>query len=164
MAKEHGCEPPLPNLTPPHCRPHQLSIHSTAASPLALTRVHACCHWLPPAAAHRCPLLRLLLRPLSPAAARRRVFALVDGVVKEYGGHGIGKSLHIPPVICFHPGELVLYSHRLSCHSLPLSGCSPRSASSLRACIFVGEGGRLLAAGGERGWVLRVGQCTGAGN
>lgn len=64
MAKEHGCEPPLPNLTPPHCRPHQLSIHSTAASPLALTRVHACCHWLPPAAAAgHC-------RPPLPTAAR----------------------------------------------------------------------------------------------
>eukprot|EP01052_Picozoa_sp_SAG31_P043994 SAG31_NODE_7517_length_1666_cov_2.518188_2_plen_201_part_00 len=25
------------------------------------------------------------------------------GVVREYGGHGIGRSLHMPPVICFHP-------------------------------------------------------------
>lgn len=25
-------------------------------------------------------------------------------VIREYGGHGIGKSLHMPPVISFHPG------------------------------------------------------------
>ena len=24
-------------------------------------------------------------------------------VIREYGGHGIGRSLHMPPVISFHP-------------------------------------------------------------
>ena len=27
-------------------------------------------------------------------------------VIREYGGHGIGKSLHMPPTISFHPQSM----------------------------------------------------------
>ena len=34
-------------------------------------------------------------------------FAESEGfsVIREYGGHGIGRNLHMPPVISFHPGK-----------------------------------------------------------
>jgi methionine aminopeptidase len=27
-------------------------------------------------------------------------------VIREYGGHGIGRSLHMPPVLSFHPSHM----------------------------------------------------------
>ena len=66
-------------------------------------------------------------------------------VIREYGGHGIGKSLHMPPVISFHPGTPPLPWLR-SAFSV-LLGC-------VKLILLWGWAGHMT-----KSYVMEVGHC-----